>query len=321
MTDASAVTSGPDRLRIATRGSAQALAQSRWVATELERLHPGLRVELVPTQTRGDIDKTTPIWELGGKGVFAKEVQLAVLEGAADLAVHSGKDLPSATPEGLHIAAIPLRRDPRDVLVGCRLADLPTGARIATGSIRRRAQLAWLRPDLTFAGLRGNIGTRLEQASEHDAIVVAAAALQWLELTDRATEILEPATMVPQVAQGSLAIECRADDAGTARLLAAIEHHGSRRRFDAERAFLARLGGDCSLPAGAFATLPEDSGAAGDGAADPTIELTGVIGSLDGHVLLRVTSTGPEPGELGRQVAAELLDGGGAALLEPLLGR
>lgn len=298
-------------VRIATRASAQAMAQSRWVARELERSHPGLSVELVPTQTRGDIDKTTPIWELGGKGVFAKEVQLAVLDGSADLAVHSGKDLPSVTPAGLRIVAVPERRDPRDALVGCRLGDLPTGARVATGSIRRRAQLASLRPDVTFAGLRGNIGTRLEQASDHAAIVVAAAALQWLDLTERATEILDPEVMVPQVAQGSLAIECRADDDATAALVVVIEHGASRRRFDAERSFLAELGGDCSLPAGAHAIVEPDA----------DLSLTGVIGSLDGRTMLRVTMGSTDPGELGRRVARHLLDGGGAALLAPLLRR
>ncbi len=292
-------------VRIATRASAQAMAQTTWVANRLRALHPGLETELVPTATTGDLDQVTPIWELGGKGVFAKEVQLALLDGRADVAVHSGKDLPSATPPGLTIAAVPTRRDPRDTLVGCRLADLAPGARVATGSIRRRTQLAWLRPDLTFAGLRGTIGTRLERAVEHDAVLIAAAALQWLGLEDRATEILEPEVMLPQVAQGSLAVECRAEDAEVANLLAALEDPLSRRCFDAERSFLATLGGDCSLPAGAYATP------AGEG----TVRVRGLIASLDGHVVLRREVTGVNACNAGREVAEQLLDQGGRALL------
>ena len=293
-------------VRIATRSSAQALAQTTWVAARLRALHPDLETTLVPTETGGDIDKTTPIWELGGKGIFAKEVQLAVLSGRADLAVHSGKDLPSLTPAGLTIAAVPTRRDPRDALVGCRLADLQPGARVATGSIRRRTQLAWLRPDLTFAGLRGNIGTRLEQAVEHDAILVAAAALAWLGETGRAAEILEPDVMLPQVAQGTLAVECRAEDEPVVAALAALEDPLTRRCFDAERAFLATLGGDCNLPAGAYATP------AGGGA----VRVAGLIGSLDGHVVLRTERCAANACEAGRAVANHLLDQGGRALLE-----
>ena len=197
------------------------------------------------------------------------------------------------------------------MLVGSRLADLPTGARVATGSIRRRAQLAWLRPDLTFAGLRGNIGTRLERAAYHDAIVMAAAALQWLGLDERATEVLEPDVMLPQVAQGSLAIEARDADGRVAELVAAIEDPSSRRCFDAERAFLRTLGGDCNLPAGAYA-VP----ALGGPADADFVTVTGLLASLDGHVVLRAAVTGCEPVEAGEQVATQLLERGGRALLE-----
>lgn len=308
-----------NRLRIATRASPQALAQARWVATRLETLHPGLVTELVPTQTAGDVDKTTPIWKMGGKGVFAKEVQVAMLERRADIAVHSGKDLPSLTPDGLTIAAVPPRRDARDVLVGSTLADLGPGARVATGSIRRRAQLAWLRPDLTFADLRGNIHTRLAQVDSHDAIVVAAAALEWLELTDRVTEVLAPDTMVPQVAQGSLAVECRADDGHALELLAALEDALARRCFDAERAFLAALDGDCTLPAGAYArpadTDTDIDGATNTATATAELDMRGVIGSLDGHVLLGERAAGRDAVALGRSLAEHLLDQGGRSLL------
>lgn len=293
------------KLRIATRASAQALTQTGWVAERLRALHPGLDVELVLTDTQGDRDQTTPLSELGGKGVFAKEVQRAVLDGRADLAVHSGKDLPSQTPPGLIIAGVPVRRDARDALVGSTLAGLAPGARVATGSSRRRTQLAWLRPDLTFTGLRGNIATRLERAKEHDAIVVAVAALQWLGLEDQAAEILEPEVMLPQVAQGSLAIECRQDDQDAQRIIGALEDPLNRRCFDAERAFLQALGGDCTLPAGAYAIL----------GADGSLQVRGIIASMDGLTVLRHQVIGSDPQAAGAEVAATLLGQGGRDLL------
>ena len=214
-------------------------------------------VELVVVETSGDREQHEPIWTLGGKGVFVKEVQAAVLDGRADLAVHSAKDLPSGSIDGLVLAAVPERGDPRDALVGSALVDLPPGARVATGSVRRRAQLADLRPDLTFDGLRGNIPTRLAKADGYDAIVVAAVALERLELSDRIADVLPTSVMVPQVAQGALAVECRSDDDATREALAEIEDRDSRRAVDAERAFLAELGGDCDLPAGAYATTTQ----------------------------------------------------------------
>jgi len=251
---------------------------------------------------------------MGGKGVFVKEVQALVLEGRADIAVHSGKDLPSGTPAGLVIAAVPARADARDVLVGGRLRELAPGAVVATGSVRRRSQLSWLRPDLTFTGLRGNIATRLAKVPDGGAIVMAGAALDRLELWDElderglAHEVLGADVLVPQVAQGALAVECRTDDDVTRAALAAIEDAGARVAFDAERAFLAELGGDCDLPAGAHARLE------GDG-----LVIEGLLASLDGHTVLRTTRAGA-PGdaeELGRAVARHLLDdAGGAALLD-----
>ncbi len=294
------------KLRIATRASAQAMTQTGWVAERLRSLHPGLEVELVPTDTQGDRDQTTPLSELGGKGVFAKEVQRAVLDGRADLAVHSGKDLPSLTPLGLIIAGVPVRRDARDALVGSTLAGLGPGARVATGSNRRRTQLAWLRPDLTFAGLRGNIATRLERSKDHDAIVVAVAALQWLELEHHAAEILEPDVMLPQVAQGSLAIECREEDHDARTIIGVLEDPLNRSCFDAERAFLQTLGGDCSLPAGAYAV----------GNGNGTLQVRGIIASLDGHIVLRHQVSGTDPVAAGAEVAATLLDQGGRDLLD-----
>ena len=283
-------------LRIATRGSDLARWQANHVASLL-----GEHAELVLVETTGDRRADESIATLGGKGVFVKEVQAAVLDGRADLAVHSAKDLPSRSFEGLTIGAVPQRGDPRDALVGSSLAALPPGGRVATGSARRRAQLVDLRPDLTFADLRGNIPTRLAKASAFDAIVVAAVALERLELTAQLTEILPTSVLVPQVAQGALAIECRTGDDETRERLAAIEHAVSRRCVDTERAFLAELGGDCDLPAGAHAVAEPDGG----------IVLEGLLASLDGRIVLRHRAAGGEPEALGSEVARHLLDRAG----------
>jgi hydroxymethylbilane synthase len=253
-------------LRVATRGSELARWQADHVVALLRATDPELEAELVLVQTEGDARADAPIATLGGKGVFVKEVQAALLDGRADIAVHSAKDLPAVTPPGLLIAAVPERADPRDALVGATLTELSDGARVATGSARRRVQLAAAVPGLEFFDLRGNIATRLEKAAGFDAIVVAVAALERLGLADRIAERLELEVMVPQVGQGALAVECRIDDEATRATVARIEHASSRRCVDAERAFLGTLGGDCDLPAGAHATV--DGG---------LITLTGVL--------------------------------------------
>jgi hydroxymethylbilane synthase len=301
------------RLRIATRGSALALWQADHVASKVRAAASNrgidLVVENVVVETVADRRLDIPIDAMGGKGVFVKEVQAAVLEGRADVAVHSGKDLPALTPDELVIAAVPERADARDVLVGSTLDGIPMGGHVATGSIRRKVQLIALRPDLVFSGLRGNIATRLDKADEFDAIVMAAAAIErlGLSLADRVVEFLEPDVMLPQVAQGALAIECRADDASTFELLAAIEHAPSRLVVDAERAFLAELGGDCDLPVAAYATI--------DGA---VLTIDALVAAPDGSVILHDSRTcgvadGPSTGAA---MARHLLDdAGGAALL------
>lgn len=286
-------------IRAATRGSPLARWQAEHVAALLRRVSPGVEVQLVVVDTHGDRQLDVPIWELGGKGVFAKEVQAAVLDRRADLAVHSAKDLPSAVPEGLVIAAVPERGDPRDALVGSTLAGLREGAEVATGSLRRQAQLAAVRPDLRFVGLRGNMQTRLAKVADHDAVVVAATALDRLGLAHEIAERLPVEVVLPQVAQGALAVECRADDHELQALLARIQHAGSRRCVDAERAFLTELGGDCSLPAAAHATL--------DGAGRLSVE--GRLAAVDGSVVLRHVDAD------GAVVARHLLDHGGRALL------
>lgn len=287
-------------LRAATRASALARLQTDLVAAAL-----GEPVAPVVVQTMGDQRTDVAIWEMGGQGVFVKEVQAAVLDGRADFAVHSAKDLPSESPEGLVIAAVPEREDPRDALVGSTLEGLPVGARVGTGSVRRRAQLAWARPDLTFAGLRGNIDTRLAKASEFDAIVMAAAALRRLERTFVIDEVLDPSVVLPQVGQGALAVECRVDDARVREALARIEHGPSRRAVDAERAYLREIGEGCQLPVGALATVENDG----------RVTVTGMIASLDGHTLLRHADAGDDGMAVGRSVARHLLDEGGAAAL------
>ncbi len=239
-----------DPIRLATRGSRQALAQATAIASAIEAAS-GVDVELVSIETTGDIRTDVPLHTMGGQGVFVKEVQRCVLDGGADIAVHSAKDLPSAPTDGLVIGAFTQRRSPADALVGARLDDLPIGATVASGSVRRRAQLHRVRPDLRFVELRGNIDTRLTKVPTDGAIVMAVAALEILGLTDRIAEALSIETFVPAVGQGCVAVECRFDDHRTIELLRSIDHATTRHAVEVERAFLAELGSGCSLPVGA----------------------------------------------------------------------
>jgi hydroxymethylbilane synthase len=305
-------------LRLATRGSPLA----RWQATRVASLIGGLPgapvCELVVVQTLGDRLSEVPVESLGGQGAFVSEVQEAVREGRADIAVHSAKDLPSRTPDGLVLGCVPERADPRDALVGSRLDDLLPGARVATGSVRRRAQLAWARPDLTFVELRGNMARRLERAAREGAGVVAVAALQRLGLAGEIAEVLETGTLLPQVAQGALAVECREDDEGTRALLAAIDDGEAHRAVRAERAFLGALGSGCSLPVGALARPSGfDFGVGEPSATTPgcgRLELEGMLASRDGRIVLRRRLDGDDPVALGRRLARELLERGGRTL-------
>jgi len=285
-------------LRVATRRSTLARTQTDHVASLV-----GVEITAVVVETSADRRPETPIWELGGQGAFVTEVQVAVLEGRADFAVHSAKDLRSTPTDGLVIAAVPEREDPRDALVGSTLDDLAVGGRVGTGSVRRRAQLSWLRPDLTFGGLRGNIETRLAAAEQFEAIVVAFAALRRLGRTAAAAEVLDPELMLPQVAQGALAVECRVDDERVRALLARIEHGPSRRAVDAERAFLAELGGGCDRPVGAYATVDDEGG----------VHLDGLVASGDGRILFRDHADGDDPKAVGQRLGLSLLERAGAA--------
>lgn len=261
-----------ERIRIATRSSLQARTQATLIGDSLIARRPGLDVELVLVDTMGDRRTDVPLHAIGGQGVFVKEVQSAVLDGRADIAVHSAKDLPSAITTGLTIGAFAARRDPRDVLVGRSLSDLPVGATVATGSVRRRSQLEALRPDLTFVELRGNIPTRLEKIPPGGAIVMAAAALEILEWTERVSEFLDVDTMVPAVGQGCVAVECRIDDPVTRDVLSLVDDAATRASIERERAFLGELGSGCSLPVGAY---------------DDGTHLTMYLASDDGRVRFR----------------------------------
>ena len=294
--------------RLATRGSPLARWQAEHVMSLLRTAHPGLVIELVLVTTTGDRMASLPIGEIGGQGVFVHEVQASVLAGQADAAVHSAKDLPPVPPLGLRLAAVPRRDDPRDALVGSTLDDLLPGAVVATGSQRRRAQLAWLRPDLAFTGLRGNIGTRLSKIPAGGAIVVALAALCRLGLEPSPLQVLATDLMLPQVGQGALAVECRADDARAMALVSRIDDARSHRAVDAERAFLATIGGGCDLPVAAWAS-------AFDGGR--RLQLEGLIASPDGATLVRRGDNGPaaDPAALGSRVAEMVLAAGGRAVL------
>lgn len=240
-------------IRIATRGSRQAMTQSQQVADLLRA--QGFDTELLAVETLGDRTQAgnVPLHSIGGQGVFVKEVQRAVLDGRADVAVHSAKDLTSTEADGLRIAAFLERRSVADVLIGSTLDRLAPGAPVATGSVRRRAQLRRVRPDLEFRELRGNIPTRLERIPDGGAIVMALAALEVLGMTDRADEVLDPTEFVPAIGQGCVAAECRLDDPAVTAALATIDHAPTRRAVSVERAYLAELGAGCSLPVGAYA--------------------------------------------------------------------
>ncbi len=300
-------------LRLGTRGSALAIAQSGQVAaTIISEL--GVQVELVTVETAGDISSAA-IAQIGGTGVFVTALRDALLADEVDLAVHSYKDLPTAPAPGLVIAAVPVREDPRDVLVardGLTLGELPEGSRVGTGSPRRTAQLRGLGMGLEIVPIRGNVDTRIGKvrSGELDAVVLARAGLARLDRLDEATEVLDPIQLLPAPAQGALAIECRADDAELVALLKALDDDDSRIAVDAERALLAALEAGCTAPVGALAQVAEGD----DG---PEIYLRGLVAALDGTDAVRLSATGPtsEAAEVGRRLAAELLDLGAADLM------
>jgi hydroxymethylbilane synthase len=295
-------------LRLATRGSPLALRQSELVADALRAANPGLEVEVIVVRTRGD-DLSSSLDQIGGQGVFVTEVEAAVANGRADAAVHSAKDMTSVMRDDLMLAAVPPRADPRDGLVGCSLADLPPGGLIATGSARRRAQLAYLRPDLSFTDLRGNMERRVSRGEDGtvSAVVVAVAAMERLGWTARLTDILDPMDVLPQAGQGAIAVQCRAGDSSTCTLLAAIDDQSSHLAVRAERSVLAGLGGSCTVPVGAWAEVRSGT---------PELLVHGLLASADGHVVLRMTRSGDDPELVGAAVARALLVEGGGSDIE-----
>ena len=299
-------------LRIGTRASLLAVTQSGWVKSRIETAWPETRVELVKITTKGDKILDVPLAKVGGKGLFVKEIEDALLAGEVDLAVHSMKDVPTELPDGLHIGIIPERETPLDVYISVRypaIADLPQQASVGTSSLRRKSQLAALRPDLCITDLRGNIDTRLRKLDEgvYDAIILAGAGLHRLGLQHRATVPLDPEQMLPAISQGALGIELRRDDQELLAGLRFLHHLETAIAVDAERAFLLRLQGGCQVPIGAHAIV-----------ADNTVSLTGLIASVDGRQLLRDTLAGPvdQAAILGTHLAETLLARGGKAILD-----
>lgn len=292
-------------LTIGTRGSKLALWQAGWVKAKLEEQGHECRLEII--RTTGDKITGVPLAKVGGKGLFTKEIEESLLAGAIDLAVHSLKDMPTALPDGLVLAAIPRREDPRDAMVGAPLADLARGARVGTSSLRRAAQLLNRRPDLEIVSIRGNLDTRLGKAGrEVDAVVLAAAGLNRMGWSGRIAELLEPEVMCPAVGQGALAIETRAGGGEAEKACRALDHAATRAAVTSERALLATLGGGCQVPIGAHARV--------DG---PGIRLLGVVISPDGRRLFRTSGEAPvsAAAELGRRIGEQLLDAGARAIL------
>lgn len=301
-------------VRIATRKSALALWQAEYVKAQLEHFHPEVNVELVPMTTKGDIILDTPLAKVGGKGLFVKELEVAMLEDRADIAVHSMKDVPVDFPEGLGLETICPREDPRDAFVSNTyesLSDLPQGAIVGTSSLRRQCQLKAKRPDLDIRDLRGNVNTRLRKLDEgqYDAIILAAAGLIRLEMSKRIAQFIEPEEMLPANGQGAVGIECRTNDDTIKALLAPLECSATRARVLTERAMNKALEGGCQVPIASYSVISADG---------KEIYLRGLVGAIDGSEMIESEITGPvDQGEvLGNTLAQELLSRGADKILK-----
>ncbi|EHH2450791.1 hydroxymethylbilane synthase [Vibrio vulnificus] len=301
-------------IRIATRKSPLALWQAYYVKDALQKAHPGLEVELVTMVTKGDVILDTPLAKVGGKGLFVKELEVAMLEGRADLAVHSMKDVPVDFPEGLGLVTICEREDPRDAFVSNtyhHVDELPQGAVVGTCSLRRQCQLKAYRPDLVIKELRGNVGTRLSKldAGEYDAIILAAAGLKRLELEERIRSFIEPEQSIPAVGQGAVGIECRTNDERILKLLEPLNHTDTADRVKCERAMNLTLEGGCQVPIGSYALLEGDE-----------IWLRALVGEPDGSEIVRGEIRGPraQAEQLGVQLANQLLNEGAREILTKL---
>ena len=301
-------------IRIATRKSELALWQAHYVRNLLLQQNPELTVELVPMSTQGDKILDTPLAKIGGKGLFIKELEVAMLEGRADIAVHSMKDVPVSFPEEFTLATICEREDPRDAFVSNKyssLADLPQGAKVGTSSLRRQCQLRANRPDLTIVDLRGNVNTRLAKLDDgqYDAIILAAAGLIRLEMENRITEYISPTDSLPAVGQGAVGIECRKDDQELIDLLQALGHQETAIRVRAERAMNNKLQGGCQVPIAGYAELVGGE-----------IQMKGLVGSVDGKSILTSSKSGESsnPESIGIAIAEDLLSQGADDILSAL---
>lgn len=299
-------------VRIATRKSALALWQAEYVKAQLEHFHSDVKVELVPMTTKGDIILDTPLAKVGGKGLFVKELEVAMLEDRADIAVHSMKDVPVEFPEGLGLEVICPREDPRDAFVSNTIkcfADLPQGAIVGTSSLRRQCQIKALRPDLVVRDLRGNVNTRLAKLDkgEYDAIILAAAGLIRLAMPERIKEYIAPEVILPANGQGAVGIECRTDDATIKALLAPLECKTTRMRVLAERAMNRALEGGCQVPIGSYAEINGQD-----------IHLRGLVGAIDGSEILRneISGNTADAETLGFKLAEQLLAQGADRILK-----
>lgn len=304
-------------IRIATRKSPLAVWQAEYVAALLMQHHPDLTVELVKMTTQGDKILDTPLAKVGGKGLFVKELEMGMLEGTADIAVHSMKDVPVELPDGLHLPVICPREDPRDAFVSNKhetFYSLPQGARVGTSSLRRQCQLKAQRPDIEILDLRGNVNTRLAKldAGDYDAIILASAGLIRLEMADRIRERLSPELCLPAIGQGAVGIECRIDDPRVNELIKPLHHEETAYRVAAERAMNQRLNGGCQVPIAGFAELSHD-----------TLLLRGLVGSLDGSQIIKAEIAGPlaNAQEMGEVLAEDLLARGAAKILDALYGQ
>ncbi|MDP2167029.1 MAG: hydroxymethylbilane synthase [Thermodesulfovibrionales bacterium] len=304
------------KIIIATRGSRLALWQAEWVRSELRRLNPSLEVELLKIKTTGDKILDVPLSKVGGKGLFVKEIEEAMLRGEADLAVHSMKDVPTDLPKGLHLGAILKREDPRDAFISKKAASfssLPKGATVGTSSLRRSCQLLSIRPDLKITTLRGNLDTRLRKLEEgqFDAIILASAGVKRLGFESKITEILDVKLSLPAIGQGAIGIECRADDGFINSLISPLNHKETSVCVRAERAALKRLEGGCQVPIAAHARL-----------AGGVLSVQGLVGSVSGDRIIRGSvEGGPDEAEsLGIRLAEELLGQGAKEILDEVYG-
>ncbi len=307
----------PPPIRIGTRGSALALVQARWVQAQLQERYPDCPVELVIIKTTGDRLKDVPLAQIGGKGLFIKEIEEALIAGTVNLAVHSLKDMPAQIPQGMMLGAVPPREDCRDAFISKRynsLAEIPPGGRVGTGSLRRRVQLLHLRPDLEVIPIRGNVDTRLRKMEEQglDALILAAAGLNRLGLGHIPRGFLSEADMLPAVGQGALGLEVRTQDKEMRDAVAFLDDPATRFATTGERAFLARLEGGCVVPVAAYGRMQGNS-----------LTLTALISDLEGRGMLKDSLTGPpeEAASLGTRLAETLLDQGGREILSRIYGR